>query len=327
MKKSDWQLSRDSWTGVVLTAILWIGAGWWTLHTKAEADRAAERLAARQMEWRALQASELAPVAAETGRQVASAEAAAKVLRRTLGVKTRDAIWTEEPPPQRADAFFKLAQFQERQREAAENAGVLIPEGMSWGFSAFANSGPDNAYLGVVHRQQLVVERLLNALWRAQPRELTRIQREPEQHKVARAHDAVDRVRPGGRADDYWEWKRERSVQRDGIVDTLAFRVGFVGKTGTLRRFLAEVRNEDVPVVVREVAVEPLGADGRAQGGVRSLAALFRDEEEAAGDTGDDGEEAVPIIVANEAEFLVTVEYLDFYGPRLAQAEESGGTP
>ena len=66
--------------------------------------------------------------------------------------------------------------------------------------------------------------------------------------------------------------------------------------------------------------VEPVSQNGQGGGGARTLADLFRDEETDLG-AEIENEEAVPIIEANESEFLVTVEYLDFVGPKLSKPE------
>jgi hypothetical protein len=106
-------------------------------------------------------------------------------------------------------------------------------------------------------------------------------------------------------------------------VDTLTFRIGFVGKTPTLRRFLNRLAATDVALVVRGIEVEPWSETGTVAAGVRTLADLFRDEE--VGDAGEDSTAAaVPIIKANAAEFLVTVEYLDFAVDRSSGALRHG---
>ena len=87
-----------------------------------------------------------------------------------------------------------------------------------------------------------------------------------------------------------------------------------------VRRYLADLRALPMPLLVRAVEVEPLDADGRARGGARSLADLFRDDE--ASSMGEDGNDTVPIIASNDAEFLVTVLYLDFHHVAKANGED-----
>lgn len=286
-----------------------------------KADQAERRLRSRQTEWRALQTASITPTAAVAeglAQRVAQAEYTAKTLRERLGATEQDEVYATPAPAQRADAFFVIAQFVEAQRQQAKKAGVRIPGNFAFSFSAYANSGPEMAQLAVVHRQQLLVEQLLKSLWLAQPLELTSLQREDPARKLPPPHGAQAPASRGGRGDDYFEFPPDRSAQRDEIADTLALRIGFVGRTDTLRRYLAAIAEIELPLMVREIEVEPLGADGRASGGARSLADLFRDDQPHEDDAEDDLNAAIPIIAANDAEFLVTIEYLDFRSPRVA---------
>lgn len=312
--------SRADLAGLISAALVVVAAGVWTWHAHGLAEQAQHRLRIRLNEQRAVLATVPAPteaVAAQLAAAVAASEGTAGGLRRALGAGRPDPVHAAPPPPQRADAFFQIAQFVEAQRTAAQRAGVGVPAGTSFGFAAYSNSGPEDAHLAIVHRQQLVVTRLLEALWTVHPRELTTLQREPPAAKrdgVAAGDNGAASSRGTGRADELFAGPGERSAARPAVVDTLAFRIGFVGKTATLRRYLAALGEQDVPLMVREIAVQPLGSDGRAVGGTRSLADLFRDDDTAP--TGEEGEhESVPIIAANESEFLVTVEYLDFASP------------
>ncbi len=305
----------------VVLALLAVGAAWWSWSAHTRAEQAARRLRTVERTWRALSLSEPLPTAAvaeawRDEREDLTASLAA--ARRALGAGRRDPVAQAEVPAARAEAFFALAQFVEAQRANAATAGVGVPPGTAFGFSAYANSGPDDAAIGLVHRQHQVVKALLETLWHNGARELTRVQREWPAGKLA----AGSAGRREGRPEDYLEWPAARSLARAGLVDTLAVRVGFIGKTDDLRRYLNALAELPMPLVVRAVEVEPLGADGAARGGMRTLADLFRDESAEPVDAEAE-EGAVPIIGANDAEFLVTVEYLDFdAGQAQAEAEE-----
>ena len=316
------KIPRATVAAVVLVLVLAAGAIWWSQQQAERASRAERQLRMRTTQWRALAGSQPAPVAAVAeaiATEVAKTERRLKALRQQLGVSDQDPVRGAEVPEARADAFFTIARFVEEQRAAAQRAGVNVPGTETFSFSAHRNSGPAVAHIGVVHRQTLIAQYLLNALWQVHPVSLTGVQRENPATKIESTVGESDAIREG-RPEDWFVWPEIRSLARDGIVDTLALRVGFVGRTATLRAFMAAIAQSDAPLVVREVAVQPLGADGRASGGRRTLEDLFRDDS-VPGKGKSDSETTVPIIAANDAEFTVTVEYLDFTGPALSRAD------
>lgn len=317
------KLPRTMIASIVFVIILAGGAIWWSQQQAAAATKSERQLRVRLTQWRALNGSQPSPVSAiaeALGAQVAKAERTVKSLRQQLGASGKDPVRKATPPEQRADAFFAIARFMEEQRSAASRTGVPVAETETFSFSAHRNSGPAAEHIALVHRQTLVVSRLLNLLWQTRPVSLTRVQRENPSAKVDTGN-AVINVSREGRPEDWFEWPVSRSLARDEIVDTLAFRIGFVGRTATLRAFLAGISAADVPLVVREVSVQPLGSHGQAPGGRRTLEDLFRDEPEP-GEALGESSNTVSIIPANDAEFSVTIEYLDFEGPVLARAAE-----
>jgi len=82
-------------------------------------------------------------------------------------------------PVARTDAFFDLATFVERSRATAQKQGVTVaPAAAHFGFSLYANEGPEAALIEPVFRQRLVAEYLVEALLAARPRALLAVQRE-----------------------------------------------------------------------------------------------------------------------------------------------------
>ncbi len=284
-----------------------VGAAlWFSWSSQQKANAALRRLKTAERDWQVMSLAEPVPTAAVAqawAERRGSLERELHRVRRELG----ENVNRDPAPTQRAEAFFAIAQFVEAQREMARAAGVTLPEGYALGFSTYANSGPPDAELAIVHRQLRVAEALLSVLWRSGAKELTRVQREVPASKLHAAH-ATSRA---GRPEDFLQQAAGRSLARAGIVDTLALRIGFIGRTSTLRRYLNDLGQLPLPFIVRAVEVEPLGADGAARGGVRTLADLFGEEVAARPAEGTEAT-AVPVISANESEFLVTVEVLDF---------------
>ncbi len=323
MKLVTSKFSSNALAAILGLLALALTAGSWSWIQYGRAEKADKLWRLRQTEWRGMQAANPVPiesVANGLAQQVAEGELDLGKLRSGLGGAAKDPIWSEAPPAQRADAFFGLAQFVEAQRMRAQQAGVQIPDGTQFGFSEYANSGPETELVGEVFRQQLVMDRLLSALWRARPIRLIRTQREAP--LTVATVDGSQRRR-GGARDDYLDWPNSRRLARAGVVDTEAFCLGFVGQTSTLRRFLRELQHLDIPVAVRQIEVEPVGNEGRGMGGARSLADLFRDED-AGSLVTKDSETVVPVIAVNDSTFLVTIEYLDFVGPKQKRVDEEG---
>jgi len=298
-----------------LALALLAGGIWWSLQQADEARLAERRLRLQQTQWSALAASEPAPVAAvaaELSRRVEAAESRVSDLQRRLGSNHDDPVAKAEIPATRADAFFAIAQYMDRQRAAAETVDVRLADRESFGFSAHRNSGPADGHRAWVHRQLVIADEVLSALWRCRPDEFLRLQREnPVVRQPAGGTGSVARE---GDPADWVMWPKERSLRQAGLVDSFALRVSWVGRTATLRAWLRQLRELPMPLLVREVAVEPLES-GRPAGGRRSLADLFRDEGEPllAGETDTGG--PVPLIADNAAVFTVTLEYLDFNLP------------
>jgi hypothetical protein len=314
------KISRATIATFVWVVIMAGGANWWSQQQAERATKAERQLRVRSTQWRALAGSQPAPVtnvAAAIEAEVAKIERRANALLRQLNFSGSDPVRGGDVPEARADAFFSIARFMAEQRASAQRAGVEVPETETFSFSAHRNSGPPVEHIATVHRQTLIASQLLQALWQVGPVGFTGLQRENPAIKIELSGGTTDANREG-RPEDWFVWPAERSLARDEIVDTLALRIGFVGRTATLRAFLAAIARSKAPLVVREVTVQSLGANGRASGGRRTLEDLFRDETTpGAGETG--SETTVPIIPANDAEFTVTVEYLDFVGPALAR--------
>ncbi len=325
MKAAKWELSRPVLIGGIGFLILTAGGVWWSLQQKAAADQAERRWRMQQMQWRALAASDPAPTAAivaELERRTDTARRSVQELRKQLGESSRDPVQTAPVPTARADAFFELAQFMEDQAAQARQAGVALADGETLGFSAHRNSGPADEHLELVHQQKEAIQVALAALWRVKPEELLLVKRENPVLKLALSESGGMASARAARADEWLEWPSGRSLSRAGIMDALALRLSWVGHTATLRAWLGELKRSPVPLVVRQIEVEPLTDGGRPAGGRRSLADLFRDESVALPEAEEGQTTIVPLIDENRSVFHVTLEYLDFTPRPAAAAEE-----
>jgi hypothetical protein len=169
-----------------------------------------------------------------------------------------------EEPRERREAFFGLDEFRTRMRNRAAQLGVGLREGEQFGFAAYVHEGPDDRLLGAVHRQQQMIEFLLEALFREPPVELRNVQR--ERPSTGRAEDILVASATGG---DYFSIDPQISARVTGLIEAVAVRLVFVGRTATLKAFLAGIGGYGLPLIVRSVEAEEAGPLTTA-GGSRS---------------------------------------------------------
>ena len=162
-----------------------------------------------------------------------------------------------DPVRERAGAYFDLAWYVEEMRATAVAEDVQLLEGEGFGFSSHAHSGPDSEHIGRVLRQRMHLERLLKALFSVRPASLESVRRESPLTTAVGPRGGAD---PAGA--DYFRIDPASSLRRSGMIDTLAFRLVFVGNTGCLRDLLNRLLEDETPWMVRLVEVEPAARPG-----------------------------------------------------------------
>ena len=165
-------------------------------------------------------------------------------------------------PAQRSEAYFDLAALVERLREQAGRRGVKLRPDERFGFSAYAHEAPELARLAAVHRERVIVEHLLTALFEARPSEFLGVQREQPRRRPGQPAAVPGEGRSGARASgneagDYFEPDARVLVRQAGVVETTAWQVSFTGPTSVLRTLLNRLADSDLPVLVRAVDVTP----------------------------------------------------------------------
>jgi hypothetical protein len=215
------------------------------------------------------------------------------------------------PPASRTDAFFDLARFVERNRERANSAGVAIRADERFGFSLYANEGPEPDLIPAVHRQRAIVDFLLGVLFDARLRELVSVQREIARIPGWEGRAEIVEVAPQNDA-TFFSVDPRVTARVPGFVDSTGFRITFVGQTGALRDFLNRIAAFELPVIVRSVEIEPMPEAQRAQGSMP--ASLFGGPVQQQGaPTASTG--IVPIVSQNLSRFTVTVEFIELVAP------------
>ena len=181
----------------------------------------------------------------------------------SLKVTERSAVLREAKLPfEPTHLFFNIATFVEKMREASQTAAIKIKADERFGFTTYANAGPERDLIPVVYRQRQVAEYLMGALIEAKPTELVALQRELPLAKADQA--AAKSATPGTRGaapvanPDLFEIDPRITARVPGFVDASAFRLSFIGETTALRSLLNKLATFELPLVVRSVEVDPI---------------------------------------------------------------------
>lgn len=253
--------------------------------------------------------------------------------RGSVGERLRSA----KPPGARTDAYFDLATYVEKARAAAGQHEVEIrPEAARFGFAAFANEGPTPDHIEPVFRQRQIAQYLVDALIEARPRALFSLKREATLGKAdreARAAALANGQPPpevhGEEGPDYFTIDPRVTARVPGFIDTQPFRLVFTGQTAALRSFLNKLATFELPVLVREVEVEPATAEEAAAVAVVDDAANAVVEPNVAASVLLTAEvrpprpvartprapTTTPIVAKTLSKFTVTVEFVELVPP------------
>lgn len=279
---------------VSAAAVTWEG---WQLYGAWQRTTRAEAVLRQRKEERDWLAHRTPALSAENSEAIAADVAAAgrrlEELRRALQGRGR---WLPAAPHRPIDAYFALATFTKKTRALARRQQVELRADERFGFASYASIGPAADQLAAVHRQQVLVEHLVEALLEAQPRALLAVQRERPRSATAvlRADRAgAAELRAGEVAADFFELDAQVRLRGPGLADTEAFRVEFTGQTQSLRALITSLAVFQLPLVVRAVEVEPLAPEVTSTGVGAAAGA------------------PVPLVTQNFSKFSVVVEFIE----------------
>ena len=240
-----------------------------------------------------------------------------------------------KPPAMRTDAFFDLATFVSNSRALAQKQGVLIaPGAANFGFSLYANEGPETALIEPVFRQRLVANYLVEALLSARPRALLSVQRErplnAEERKArndaivaAAADPAAAPLLPTETSTtlspDYFDLDARLLARAPGLVDVSGFRLIFTGQSAALRALLNQLARFELPIIVRAVEVEPAAGEDLLAAPGEELASSAPPASPTpsivlsapAPKIGKAASTISPLVAKSVSKFTVTVEYVE----------------
>ena len=252
-------------TVLLVLALLLAGEGWFWWTGARAARSALTKYEQKRRELRTLTEVRpaLAPgVAGEIEADLARTGTVLAALRAELRGKGEAAslLRTARVPEHRSDAYFDIAGFVEVMRERAQAQGVALKADERFGFSAYANAGPEPELIAPVFHQRLLAQHLLTTLFDSRPQQLVALQRARPHPKAAPA----ERATAVGESADYFEIDPRVSARVPGFVETTAFRLVFLGRTAALRTWLNTLAAFDLPFVVRAVETEPASREAGA---------------------------------------------------------------
>jgi hypothetical protein len=170
-----------------------------------------------------------------------------------------------EMPPEPKDTVELLSKvdgYVSSSRTAAKDKGVILPKDFTFGLGEYYGhvSPPSPDKIPAVWKQMTVLKYLLDKLFtdaksKNQAMMLVGVSRE----------DVAATPTPGGApastdttaTGDIFTEPALVSARVPGAIDTLAFRLEFIGYSDALRIFLNDVAKFDYPLVVRSVEVQP----------------------------------------------------------------------
>lgn len=257
-------LGRFPWSaGTLISLALLFGLGLWLA-----ADRRSlvlQRVVAVEGLYQELRQAGLVPARWSMESVVLSEQHAAQVEEQ-LG-RWRESLAGELPgggeaaePKDRSGAFFALEEFRARMRARAGGLGAGLRQNEQFGFASHLREGPEERLIGTVHRQRQLIEFLLTTLFREPPIELRSVQRErPGLGQVAEIAASAQPGSAGASSEDFFSLDPRISARVPGLIDSIGVRLVFVGRTATLRSFLAGIGGYGLPLIVRSVEVEGAG--------------------------------------------------------------------
>ncbi|HTJ78223.1 MAG TPA: Amuc_1100 family pilus-like protein [Rariglobus sp.] len=312
---------------LVVIGVIAVGEGWCIFDRSKAAKKSQAVLVQKRRELAALESVE--PFPSEANKAAVEAD----LLRTQAALATMheelkgrgpmaEELRNAKVPSEPTDIFFDITNFVEKTRAKAKEAEVKIKADERFGFSAYANAGPDRDLIPQVFRQRQVAQYLIESLFAAHPAEMVSFQRERPLTKaqialIASGQPLPPVVRDGSGTDaDLFEIDPRISARVPGFVSATAFRMTFLGETESLRTLLNKLAAFELPLVVRSVEVEPasgvtaVNAPAPSASEANSLSAIFGNVA-ATPASSTEPVKPKPLVEKVLSKFTVTVELID----------------
>ncbi len=143
--------------------------------------------------------------------------------------------------------FFEISDFVTRNRELCDSLGIVYDSDYSFGFKEYLNKKeePLESEIGYIHSQKEQINLLLNQLLEARTTYL-RID------NIERGINNDSITYPNG---DIF-FTEEEHISSD-VLSSNIYRITFESFTPTFRKYLNNLRNSEVPVIIRGINIQP----------------------------------------------------------------------
>lgn len=202
-----------------------------------------------------------------------------------------------------------------------EAAPIFIKDGFAFGFDVYADAAtiPDDVnVIPLLDKQRLILEAIVDKLVASNPQSIEIIERE-----ALEAPNAAKKNKLAGT----FKIDSAISARVPDAINTLAFRIGFKGYTPSLRTFLNQLAEFDIPLVVRSVEVErPEGSDtidaeqAEPNDSIDSIFGAFGSDDDADEEVTEEAQK--PVIVDNLSTFILVLEFIEVVLPNETNTTE-----
>ena len=203
--------------------------------------------------------------------------------------------------------------------EDGEPAEIELPKDFAFGFGLYSDKAtpPTSEKAPILDKQRQILSYLVEQLYAADPKSLVSIER--EWLEVEASEDERGSAKNGFTISD------AATARVPGAIDTMAFSITFTGYTDSLRVFLNNLAQFDLPIVVRSIETKrPVASKAKPVAKPQDVESIFG----AAFGGGSPAEvekaqeEArKPVIEDNISTFTVILEYIDIILPSESEEE------
>lgn len=200
-------------------------------------------------------------------------------------------------------------------------APIVVPAEFAFGFDPYLKESridDDAVIVPALDKQRQVLSYILDQLIAADPVGIQAVEREL--------------LKPGSDDDGGFVISPALTARVPDAIDTLAFRVTFTGYTPVLRKFLNNLAQFELPVVVRSVEVKGQTDAEKASGSNRAASQQIDDIFSVFGGASSDGgattettttQTETAVISANVSSFTVTLEFIEIILPSNSEENPS----
>jgi hypothetical protein len=205
---------------------------------------------------------------------------------------------------------------------------ISTPADFAFGFEAYIDKGvvPANkAAIPVLDKQRQILSYIADQLIASAPAGIQAIEREELEFLGAAEADKGKSKAGAVKKLSGFQINPAISARAPGAIDTLAFSVSFTGYTKSLRQFLNNLAEFDLPIVVRSVEVaRPSGSatttvKKSASKGLDDIFGVFGGASSNTANAETPQSEQKPVISENVSSFTVILEFIEIILPDVSE--------